>query len=1835
MKGAAFHRPRTTVARALCSLTCAACLAVPAGGEAPRWGDLLVLDRGWPGDTLTGAILLTGFGDTGVRPAVYFDAFGELDGVSWGPDKAIYTGDGSRIWNIDPYRPPTERPRVIRNPDFKHVIDLARGPSGEIYVLDRDSDPLEEGYHGALLRLDPTSRAVTLLATDPLFVAPSAVAVGPDGSLFVMDPWGRMSPGVPGTGAIYRINPQLHSAEPILSLGFAALPAAIALRDAGTLLLADAQASIPGYTQAGGAVFSISLESRTVTDTLAIAAFREPIDLLLLSPDELVVLDRQAEPWGSEGGHGALLRIDLESGAVLDSLGHPQFTELAALALYDGPDLDASSFHLAGLNGTRTYPGASLSFEAALVNRGAEIGGGLELAVDFDPLECLFATAAAEAGEVSLEPGTGRFLWKGELNGAESLAVTVDLRVPADLASGSFALPVSLTGALVQRTESLVVVVDAPAAPPEILFLDAGTAAPSPRIFTLGVGNYQPVEWQANRQRLPRMTDLTFGPDGTVYVLDVAPARPKVVAVDPVDRSLRTLYEGAPLTIPTAICLAHDGALLITDAKAYYPYFMPPVVYRLDPQSGELTQFFTTSDSTVMRDPVDICPDRGGHYLVADFVSNPSSGRWGRLVELDREGRHVRRYASAGLMDDPFSVLVDDDGSIFVTDTASSRPSVIRLVRFPGGVFSFNRVADGLQDTLLRAPVGIERLASGDMVVCDWSSNPYYALHGGLLRLERAGGQEWDLAIQSFHYQLGRPRRAAAWRSPEPVLLSLKIQDPSGEPLRPGDTLRVETVVENFTPMPALGAGGRIEYPSLLLEPVTQSVSGGHVRDDGRGSLYWSADLAFLAPETLRAVFRVDSMAPSGEVVEIVMRMSGVPNPPSLAVTDTIVGPFLPNQVVVLDAAADPFGTGHHGALFQYNEEDHVLVPHRSHAGLVQPIDILMLDEHRLLLLESEADTLEFGPDTGALWLWDLESDDLQLLAGGAPFVSPQRVHVLPDGDYLVLDSGAICGVGRGALFRVPADGGEVETFTCPPCFRQPVDMVTDGAGRLWVADLRANPLNYSVLNTGAFFAVDLQTRAVVDTVADPTLGDPQGLFWLDDGRLLFTDPLWQSEGGGGIRVINPETGRIDLFAVSSALATPTRVLRRPPNELLVIDSTSTAGGGGSTGALHRFDLITGERLGSLGHPECVRLQALTRVPSPEVRIRSWAERDDAGGWWRDGGDTLHCEFTAENPTALREREARLTIDLSSNLQLIAGSLSASRGAAEASSGGIVWEGELAGGDSVQLVYDAVIARRLPGDTPWIEQDAMLLRSSVEADSAGLRHYISNVTSEGDVLVADGLANPWNDPSARGAVFRVEGLTRDAVAVFLSEDLRQPADVALVSGSQTEVLVLDARADPEGRGIAGCLLSASTRTGRMQVVFQDSTLVEPVALAVLDSTHCFILDRGADPLDLLPGDGPGPGAIYQVDLEAGTGSVIASDSRFVAPTDLVLDPLKGRLYVIDRGSGGGTGRTGGVFVVDPGQGSVQPFWQGAPFLSPRAGTLDSDGTLLVLDRLMVGGSIYRVTGESAPTTYAGCFTASDPQSMLMDGAGRVLLSDATANPGGFPAPTGSILRFPGEASCQLYRGGPPFVRPHGIDARFEITAVALAVRLLETSGGVQVCWSPVDAYGPADFYVYRRMPEIPAGGFDLLNPDDPIQGTGEACFVDANVDPGALYEYQLLALLPDGSSHAFPRVSIRVSGTPMVFFLAPPVPNPLHPGRGGLLTIRFGIPGAVASARLSILDVTGRLVRTLFEGPCQPGLHAIAWDGSDQNGAPAGSGVYFARLDAARWRGVRRLMLIR
>lgn len=79
---------------------------------------------------------------------------------------------------------------------------------------------------------------------------------------------------------------------------------------------------------------------------------------------------------------------------------------------------------------------------------------------------------------------------------------------------------------------------------------------------------------------------------------------------------------------------------------------------------------------------------------------------------------------------------------------------------------------------------------------------------------------------------------------------------------------------------------------------------------------------------------------------------------------------------------------------------------------------------------------------------------------------------------------------------------------------------------------------------------------------------------------------------------------------------------------------------------------------------------------------------------------------------------------------------------------------------------------------------------------------------------------------------------------------------------------------------------------------------------------------------------------------------------------------------------------------------------------------------------------------------------------------------------------------------------------------------------------------------------------------------------------------------------------------------------------------GAGATFALALPRA-AHARLVVMDLAGRVVRTLVAGERPAGRHVAAWDGRDEAGTPVAPGVYLAALAAGGATARTRVVVVR
>jgi len=166
----------------------------------------------------------------------------------------------------------------------------------------------------------------------------------------------------------------------------------------------------------------------------------------------------------------------------------------------------------------------------------------------------------------------------------------------------------------------------------------------------------------------------------------------------------------------------------------------------------------------------------------------------------------------------------------------------------------------------------------------------------------------------------------------------------------------------------------------------------------------------------------------------------------------------------------------------------------------------------------------------------------------------------------------------------------------------------------------------------------------------------------------------------------------------------------------------------------------------------------------------------------------------------------------------------------------------------------------------------------------------------------------------------------------------------------------------------------------------------------------------------------------------------------------------------------------------------------------------------------------------------------------------------------------------------------------------------------------------------------------PADGGRVLYAHNVVDRNGRVAMGAA--EPLRAGEVALLRLAGSGEALEAPRLAwARANATvaatgprppaphvPAAAFLAPPAPNPA----AGAVTVELGISGreAGADARVRVIDIAGRVVRTLHRGALAAGEHRLTWDLRDGDGRPAPAGLYFVQARVGAFAATRRLTVV-
>lgn len=131
-------------------------------------------------------------------------------------------------------------------------------------------------------------------------------------------------------------------------------------------------------------------------------------------------------------------------------------------------------------------------------------------------------------------------------------------------------------------------------------------------------------------------------------------------------------------------------------------------------------------------------------------------------------------------------------------------------------------------------------------------------------------------------------------------------------------------------------------------------------------------------------------------------------------------------------------------------------------------------------------------------------------------------------------------------------------------------------------------------------------------------------------------------------------------------------------------------------------------------------------------------------------------------------------------------------------------------------------------------------------------------------------------------------------------------------------------------------------------------------------------------------------------------------------------------------------------------------------------------------------------------------------------------------------------------------------------------------------------------------------------------------------FADQNISAAVeSYYYRLKQIDTDGAFDYSPTLQVALV-KPETFKLGQNFPNPFNPET----TISYELP-ASSQVTLTIFNMKGQVIRSLVSGQMSAGFHSVVWNGKNDLGQNAASGIYLYQLKTEGFSDIKRLTLLR
>lgn len=176
-------------------------------------------------------------------------------------------------------------------------------------------------------------------------------------------------------------------------------------------------------------------------------------------------------------------------------------------------------------------------------------------------------------------------------------------------------------------------------------------------------------------------------------------------------------------------------------------------------------------------------------------------------------------------------------------------------------------------------------------------------------------------------------------------------------------------------------------------------------------------------------------------------------------------------------------------------------------------------------------------------------------------------------------------------------------------------------------------------------------------------------------------------------------------------------------------------------------------------------------------------------------------------------------------------------------------------------------------------------------------------------------------------------------------------------------------------------------------------------------------------------------------------------------------------------------------------------------------------------------------------------------------------------------------------------------------------------------GQVNIAWTTQSEANVHGYRVFRNFSDNYA---EAQQVSSLIEGTNTSnqqhyTFLDTDVEALSSYYYWLQQMDLGGSSNLYGPIMITLSGDPE----NPETPGPelvtairgIFPNPGSFVTMDYALAKS-SPVTVKVYNLRGQLVKHVYQGSQDKGIHYLQWDGRDDKGQHCPSGLYFFELSS-------------